>query len=185
MGKPGAFSKIIIIENGKELKLPTSAVTAYGLGSVRGTANTSNSGGGGLSGPVCDNNEELFIWRDMGEQMGKKIENTKPRNGYVVDLSGNRTEAELQLKRTDGRLTEFKLKAYSGKMKLTPAEVAKYGLTMTIAEVTKDGSKTFKDKARNYHLGSISLTDGTTKTGFVAFGRRHYINANKPGMGYK
>ena len=184
VGKPGALTQILLVENGKELKLPTSAVSAYGLGSKRGTISNGVKSGG-LTGPVCDNNEELFTWRNMGEQMGKVIENTKPRNGYIVDRSGNRTEGELQIKRVDGRLSEFKLKGSSGKLKLTPAEVANYGLTMTIAEVTKDGEKTYKDEARNYHEGSITLTNGTVKNGWVAFGKRYYINSNKPGMGYK
>lgn len=184
LGKPGALTQILLVENGKELKLPTSAVSAYGLGSERGAV-TDGVKSGGLYRPVCDNNEELFVWRDMGEQMGKKIENTKPRNGYIIDRNGNRTEGELQIKRVDGQLAEFKLKGSSGKLKLTPSEVANYGLTMTIAEVTKDGEKTYKDEARNYHEGSITLTDGTVKNGWVAFGKRDYINQNKPGMGYK
>lgn len=184
LGKPGALTQILLVENGKELKLPTSAVSAYGLGSERGAV-TNGVKSGGLYRLVCDNNEELFVWRDMGEQMGKKIENTKPRNGYIIDRNGNRTEGELQIKRVDGQLAEFKLKGSSGKLKLTPSEVANYGLTMTIAEVTKDGEKTYKDEARNYHEGSITLTDGTVKNGWVAFGKRDYINQNKPGMGYK
>ena len=184
IGKPGALSKIILVENGKELTLPLSAVTAYGLGYERSTT-TNGVKTGGISGPQCDHNPELFLWRDMGEQMGKKIENTKPRNGYIIDRSGNRTDGELQLKRIDGRLAEFKLKASSGKMKMTPAQVANYGLTMTIAELTKNGEKTYKDEARNYHEGSVTLKDGTTKSGYLAFRKRDYINQNKPGMGYK
>jgi len=63
VGKPNALTQIILVENGKELKIPVSAVKAYGLGSVRGTANNGSSGGGGLSGPQCDHNPEQNIQR--------------------------------------------------------------------------------------------------------------------------
>ena len=184
IGKPNALTQIIIVENGKELKLPTSAVKAYGLGSERSKV-TNGVKTGGLSGPQCDHNPELFVWRNMGEQMGKVIENTKPRNGYVITRNGSKTEGELQLKRVDGRLAEFKLKASSGKMKLTPAEVANYGLMMTISELTKNGDKVYKDEARNFHGGSVTLKNGNKLNGQIAFRKKDYINPNKPGMGFK
>lgn len=183
-GKPNALKEIAFIEKDKEIKFPLSALQAYGLGSERPDPNQPNKSAQSF-GPVCDNNENLFVWRDMGEQMGKKIQNTKPRNGYVITKSGLKHTGDLQLKKVDGVLDQFKIKTSEGKFKLKPSEVSHYGLNMTIAELTKDGKKDYGDEARNFHKGSVQLKNGQELTGFIAFRKKIYINPNKPGMGYK
>lgn len=183
-GKPDALKEIVFIEKEKEMKFPLTAIKAYGLGTERPNPNSKKPSNIN-SGPICDNNENLFVWRDMGEQMGKKISNTKPRNGYVVTYSGKRHEGDLQLKKVDGKLDQFKIKTEEGKFKLEPSEVSNYGLSMTIEELTKGGKKDFNDEARNFHPGTVKLKNGQTLNGFIAFRKKVYINANKPGMGYK
>lgn len=163
----------------KEIDFPMDALKSYGLTGVANTtlttANTS----------VNDNKDELFTWRNQGTVMGKVIENTKPRKGYIITQANQRLEGELQLKKSDGLLSEIRIKTANGKKKFKPVEVSNYGLAMTIADVTDNGKKTYKDEARNFHQGNVQLVDGSNESGYVAFVKRDYINSNRPGKGYK
>jgi len=164
--------------DGKEIDFPITALKAYGLSGVNNVPLTEENT------LVNDNKDEIFQWRDGGTVMGKKIDLTKPRNGYVITQSNERIEGELRLKKTDGVLSEIKIKSKDGKKKFKPAEIANYGLSMTISELTKNGDKTYKDEARNFHPGTVQLTDGTSETGLLAFVKRDFVNPNRPGKGY-
>lgn len=169
--------------DGKEIDFPLTALKAYGL-SV-GNKVGGNSGGGksiNTGAPISDNNEELYLWRDMGTVMGKVVRNTKPRQGYVIRRDGSRLEGEFQIKELDGVISEYKLKTDRKKFKFEPAEVAHYGLLMTMAELSE---KDYKDDAKNFHKGSVTLKSGEVKTGFVAFQGKSLINPNKPAQGDK
>lgn len=169
--------------DGKEIDFPLTALKAYGL-TVGGSSSNPNEKVNSGSA-ICDNNVNLFIWRDMGEVMGKKIETTKPRNGYIIKRNGERVEGSLQIKKSDGKIVEFKLKTEKGKEKLDFNQVSNYGLLMTIDELTKSGEKKFNDEARNFYTGTVFLNDGSEKNGLIAFQKKTLINPNKPGLGDK
>jgi len=118
--------------------------------------------------------------------MGKNVQDTKPRNGYVVKKDGSRLEGMLQLSKVEGVLSVFKLKIVSGKkLKIPFSQVSNYGLLLTIDELTKSGAKEYKDEARNFHLGIVNLSNGPQKEGLIAFKEKVYINPKNTSLGYK
>lgn len=178
-GSAGNVTGIKFEGEDKEIDFPMEALKSYGLtGVANATLTTANTS-------VNDNKDELFTWRNQGTVMGKVIENTKPRKGYLITLANERLEGELQLKKSDGVLSEIRIKTANGKKKFKPVEISNYGLAMTIADVTDNGNKTYKDEARNFHKGSIQLVDASNESGYVAFVKRDYVNSNRPGKGYK
>ena len=182
-GSSAEVTGLVFTGEGKTVDFPMTALKSYGLNVGGGTqAGVTGRSNGKLQ---CDHNEDLFRWRDQGEVMGKQLQNTKPRTGYVIKRDGTKIEGTLQIKKVDGVISEFKITGESGKYKLPSAEIARYGLMMTIAELTKNGEKVYKDAARNFNQGQINLKDGKTLNGLVAFKDRTYINPNKPGAGYK
>ncbi|MFK8037672.1 MAG: hypothetical protein AB8B74_05235 [Crocinitomicaceae bacterium] len=188
-GKNGGVTGVYFEGDGKEINFPLAAMKAYGINSASNSGTkvaNGNTSSSNYTGPlVCDNNEELFTWRDMGVQMGKQINNTKPRSGYVIKRDGTTIEGELQIKKVDGQITEFVVKSSNGKFKLPTGQIGHYGLKMTMKELTKDGSKAYNDEARNFHKGSIQLPNGESLQGFVAFKKKTQINPNRPGAGDK
>ncbi len=181
-GSSSSLSGIYFEGDGKEIDFPLKAIKAYGLLGVQGSQTSSDFYNGPL---VCDNNEALFVWRDMGVQMGKQIHNTKPRTGYIIKRNGARIEGELQIKKVDNTLNLFTIKGDKGKFKIPASEVGHYGLKMTISEMTKEGEKQFKDEAKNFHRGKITLKSGEMVEGQIAFKKKIPINPNRPGAGDK
>lgn len=179
-GSLSAPTEIRYVGDGKDIDFPPGALQAFGLVGV--SADETQA----ASGPICDNPENIFEWRDMGIIMGKQINNTKPRNGYVILRDGKKVEGDLQLIKVDGVFDELKIKTEDKqKYKLAPNEVSHYGLSMTISELTDNGSKTYKDEARNFHEGSVTMKDGSIKKGFLAFQDKTLINSSKPNLGHK
>ena len=165
--KNGSIKEIKFNGDGKELKLPAESVSAYGLSSK----------------PVVnDSPEDLYKWRTGAEVMGKMVTQTKPRQGYVIlSMTGQRVSGDLQLKKVDDRLELIKV----GSEKYSPDQVSNYGLEITIAELTKDGSKTYKHEGRNFHPGTLTLASGEVKSGILAFRESTLINDMKPAAGAK
>lgn len=179
-GSLSAPTVIRYVGDGKDIDFPPAALQAYGLVGINSSTDKT------VSGPICDNPENIFVWRDQGVQMDKQIDNTKPRNGYVQLPDGTKIEGELQLKKVDGVFSELKIRTVDKKKhKFSPNEVSHYGLTMTIAELTNNGEKSFKDEARNFHEGAVTMNDGNIKKGFIAFQDKTLINSSKPNLGHK
>ena len=156
--------------DGKEIKFPMAALSAYGL-TVAASQNET---------------AELFEWKYVGVVMGKETENTKPRAGYVVDAQGNRYTGQIQLVKHDGVFTTIKIKTSNGKKKFTPSVVASYGCSFSIDDLTKGGTKTYKDNGRNFHQSTITYRDGSEKKGWGwAFRHKAPINQSRPGQGTK
>jgi len=181
-GKSGNVSGIYFEGDGKEINFPMTAIQSYGLKGADAKGGNSNY----YSGPiVCDVNEDMFTWRDMGVQMGKQINNTKPRTGYVIKRNGSRVDGELQIKMVDQVMTEFVVKSGKTKFKIPASDVGHYGLKMLMSELTKNGEKNYNDEAKNFHRGVVKLANGQTLEGMVAFKDKLPINPNRPGAGDK
>lgn len=184
----GAKENVIGIQfigDGKEIDFPITALNAYGLNISGGSSHNGNKNIVNTASVICETDPKLFVWRDQGEVMGKKITNTKPQNGYIIKRDGSRIEGKLQLKKTDGILSQIRITSAVGKLKLKTPEVASYGLLMTVNELTKNGEKTYKDKAKNFETGSVHLKNGEVLNGLVAFRKREYLDQNKTWKGYK
>ncbi len=181
-GSPGHVEEIVFVDgNGKEIKFPPAALKAYGL-----TITAKAKDGSTVTQTMLNESPEaLYEWRNKGETMGKVITNTKPRNGYVVLMDGTQVEGELQLKKQDGKFHEVVIKNAAGKQKFKPANVARYGLSLTIAELTNNGEKVKKDPHLNFHEGTLFMKNGEEKKGWIAFKKHTLVNSSKSSMGRK
>lgn len=154
-GAPGHVEEIHIeTPEGKKIDLPPAALSAYGLNSTMASNESDLS---------------MYEWRAGAESMGKYIEKTKPRQGWVVTQEGNRIEGEMQLKRVNGNLDMVTIKNDVTKGKFTIQEVKSFGLLLTINEMTKGGEKTFKQAGRNYSEAVVVMKSGEEKKGWAAF----------------
>jgi hypothetical protein len=131
-GAPTAVSEIEFKGEGKELDFPIASLKAYGLLGVN--ANASNSA---TAGPINESPESMYEWRSMGIVMNKEIHSTTPRQGYMVLKDGTRYEGELKLRKKDNVLEDFEVKTESGKQKADVSKVARYGYTISEAEVAQ------------------------------------------------
>ncbi|MFK8044642.1 MAG: hypothetical protein AB8B72_04055 [Crocinitomicaceae bacterium] len=181
-GKSGNVSGIYFEGDGKEIDFPLTAIQSYGLKGADSETGNSSYYSGRI---VCDVNADMFTWRDMGVQMGKQINNTKPRSGYVIKRDGSRVDGELQIKMVDKVMTEFVVKSGKNKFKIPSSDVGHYGLKMLMSELTKNGEKNYKDEAKNFHRGVVQLANGQTLEGMIAFKDKSPINPNRPGAGDK
>lgn len=168
-----------------KVNFPPAALKSYGLSSTSSTSQESSGTSEVFKATKNQSPEELYSWRDMGTQMNKQIHSTKPRSGYVILQNGQRLEGELQLKKSDHVLNKINIKTKNQKHKLTPAQVKHYGLLLTVAELTKNGEKKYKDEERNFYSGTIDLVDGSKKSGVIAFNGKQNIDVNRPRLGYK
>ncbi len=181
----GAVSNITGLHysgDGKEIDFPMSALKSFG---VIVAENSNALGSVNIGAAVCDHNEELFVWGGEQVVMDKVVQSTKTRKGYIIKRDGSRVEGDLQLKKSEGEIVLAKIKTPSGKQKIPFNQVSNYGLLLTIAELTKSGDKKYKDEARNFYEGEVSLLNGEIKKGLIAFKKKTYINPNKPSLGYK
>ncbi|MEZ5195893.1 MAG: hypothetical protein R2764_05710 [Bacteroidales bacterium] len=176
-GSPANVTGLHFSGDGKEIDFPMAALKSYGLA----WADQSDSGNPTNLGPaICDHEESLFSWKMPQTVNDRKIENTKPSSGYVVKKDGTKIEGELQLKKINGAISEFEVKTDSDKFKIPFNQVSNYGLLLTIDELTKSGEKEYNDEAKNFHQGTVYLTDGTQEEGLIAFKEKTLINSNKP-----
>lgn len=169
-GSPGHVSEIRLMQGEKELKFPPAALAAYGLSSKE---------------IESDSKLDLFQWRsggtvNPGKPNEKVKENTKPRSGYAITQDGTRYDGILQLHKVNGKLAKIEVKTADGKQKWEPHEIANYGIAMTIADLTKDGKKTYKAAERNFNFGKLEMSSGETKEGVIAFKTRSWVD----GIGY-
>jgi hypothetical protein len=93
----------------------------------------------------------------MGVVMGKVIQSTQPRAGYVILRNGQRLEGELKLRKKDNVLEDIEIKTPTGKEKFDVPEVAHYGYTVSEAEVVQ--AKLARESKDNYP-GSILTSNG-------------------------
>ena len=164
-GKPNEVKLIVLVVNGKVIEFKPESLKAYGINAEP---------------LVNESPEDLYEWKSAGEVMGKIVENTKSRPGFVVLTNGNRIEGELQLRRTEGVLDLIKIKSDQGKGKYELSEVNRFGIILTIKEVTNDGKKVRKDWALNFHRGYVLNESGEKKEGFIAFKNASVPNSLKP-----
>jgi hypothetical protein len=140
----------------KYLTFPTGSLKSYGLANVNPNA-TATVGGG----PVNESPESMYEWRNMGTVMNKVIESTTPRAGYVVLRNGTKYEGELKLRRKDSVLEDIEVKTAAGKEKFDAAEVARYGYTVSEAEVVQSKLVREQNTKRSFP-GSIITASGKT-----------------------
>ena len=168
-GTANAVEEVHFVGDGKDIKFPAQALNAYGL-----TVATS-----------INDTPHLFEWKSVGTVMGKYTENTKPRQGYLIDSDGTNHTGEIQLVKQDNVFAIIKIKTADGKLKFKPSAVKNYGISLSIAGLTKNGTKTYKDEGRNFHPAQLTLRNGNTVDGWVAFQKKTKIDSNKPGLGDK
>lgn len=161
-GSSSAVNEIEFEGDGKELKFPAASLKSYGLTNVNPNASTSTA-----AAAVNDSPESMYEWRNMGVVMGKVIQSTQPRAGYVILRNGQRLEGELKLRKKDNVLEDIEIKTPTGKEKFDVPEVAHYGYTVSEAEVVQ--AKLARESKDNYP-GSI-LTSNGVLTGEVALFR--------------
>lgn len=118
--------------DGKELTFPAASLKSYGLIGVNPNASTSVS-----TGPINESPESMYEWLNRGIVMGKEILATTPRAGYVVLKNGTRYEGELKLRKKGGVLEDIDIKTATGKEKFDVPDVARYGYTVSEAEVAQ------------------------------------------------
>ncbi|MBL7872430.1 MAG: hypothetical protein JNM78_12510 [Cyclobacteriaceae bacterium] len=152
-GSPTSVSEIEFKGEGKEVDFPIASLKAYGLVGVNPNASVSAS-----AGAVNESPSSMYEWRDMGVVMNKKIESTTPRLGYMVLKDGTRYEGELKLRRKDGILEDFEVKTDQGKQKADANKVARYGYTISEAEVAQ---LNLAKEIKKSFPGSINTGSGT------------------------
>ncbi len=151
-GGAAQVSEVAYEGNGKELTFPVASLKSYGLNDVNPNASTSVSGD-----PINESPESMYDWQNRGVVMGKVILATVPRAGYVVLKNGTRYEGELKLRKKAGVLEDIDIKTATGKEKFDVQDVARYGYTISEAEVAqinlaKETKKSFQ--------GNINASSG-------------------------
>ena len=151
-GSASQVTEIAYEGDGKELTFPAASLKSYGLIDVNPNASSTVSGSA-----INESPESMYEWRSMGIVMGKEIHSTTPRAGYAVLRNGNKYEGELKLRKKAGVLEDIEVKTSTGKEKFDIAEVARYGYTVSQAEVAqlnlaKESKKSFQ--------GTITTTSG-------------------------
>lgn len=135
----------------KYLTFPLGSLQAYGLTNVNPNASSL------LGAPINESPESMYEWRSMGIVMGKEIQSTTPRAGYVVLRAGNKIEGELKLRKKAGVLEDIEVKTATGKEKFEAAQVARYGYTVSEAEVVQT---TLAREVKRAYPGSIITGSG-------------------------
>lgn len=169
-GTYGNVKEIILVKEGKEVKLAPASLKAYGL----------------TTGELINESpEEMYEWRTGSTTTNasgvKKVNsNTKPRRGYVILNDGTRIDGELKLKKENNVLDEIVIKgATDGKSSFKPAEVSKYGLQPTIADINKGGKKMYDEDGKNFYKGYYLNKENQKVEGMVAFMKSQRIpNSN-------
>ncbi len=138
--------------DGKELTFPVGSLKSYGLVGVDPNATTSIS-----AGPINESPESMYEWQSRGIVMGKEIFATTPRAGYVVLKNGTRYEGELKLRKKAGVLEDIDIKTATGKEKFDVAQVARYGYTVSEAEVAQ---KNLAKESKKSFQGNILSSSG-------------------------
>lgn len=159
-GSPNQIEEIILVKDGKEMELKPASLSAYGL----------------FGGPLInDSPEEMYEWKNgstttNAKGVSKVNTFTKSRRGFVVLNDGKRIDGMLHLNKVNGVLDEIVIKNDAdGKKVLNPAEVSRYGLIPTVADLTKGGKKVWDDDGKNFKKGFFDKTDQSKVSGIIAF----------------
>ncbi|MEM9075772.1 MAG: hypothetical protein AAGC43_01990 [Bacteroidota bacterium] len=128
---------------------------------------------------ISESPEELFKWGLPMEVNGVEVVSTKPANGYVVLQTGERLEGLLKLKKSNNEITQIQLKAKK-KKKFEPNQVSKYGLSIKMSDLNKNGGKGFNDEGKNFTESKITFKDGNEKSGYLAFQSNRKLFEGKP-----
>ncbi len=159
-GEPNNIKEVILLKDGKEIELKPESLSAYGL----------------FAGPLTnDSPEELYEWKNgstttNAKGVSKVNTFTKTRRGYVVLNDGKRIDGNLHLNKENGVLDEIVIKNDAeGKQVFKPAQVSRYGLIPTIADLTKGGKKVWNDEGKNFKKGFYEKLDNSKVNGFIAF----------------
>ncbi|MFK7748982.1 MAG: hypothetical protein AB8B65_11360 [Kordia sp.] len=111
------------------------------------------------SGPISDSPESMYEWIDGGTVMGKKVENSEKREGYVILKDGTRHDGELRLRKKDGVIVTYIVRAEGKKkQKGKMSKVARYGYTVSEEEVKQEN---LEELADDFYAGSVETADGT------------------------
>jgi hypothetical protein len=153
IGSAAVVKEVEFQGDGKYLTFPAGSLQAYGL--IAANPDASNSA---MGAPMNDSPESMYEWRNM-VVMGKEITSTTPRAGYVVLRTGARHEGELKLRKKAGILEDIEVKTATGKEKFEPTEVARYGYTVSEAEVVQS---TLAKEVKRAFPGSITTASGKT-----------------------
>jgi hypothetical protein len=156
IGSAELVKEVEFMGDQKYLTFPVASLKSYGLTNVNPNASTTVGGG-----PVNESPESMYEWRNMGTVMNKVIESTIPRNGYVVHRDGTKYEGELKLRRKDNVLEDIEVKTASGKEKFDAKEIARYGYTISEAEVVQAKLAREQNSKRSFP-GSIITATGKT-----------------------
>ncbi len=163
-GSKAGINEVIFEGDGKKIDFPVAALKSYGLlreSAVSGGSTTTAV----ASGPISDSPESMYEWLDGGTVMGKKVENSKKREGYVILKDGTRHDGELRLRKKDGVILTYIVRAKGKKkQKGKMAEVARYGYTVSEEQVKQENLEKLAD---DFYNGSVTTADGTT-TGKVS-----------------
>jgi hypothetical protein len=159
IGSASQVTEVTYEGDGKDIKFPVASLKSYGLDAVNPNASTSTSGG-----PINESPESMYEWRSMGVVMGKEITSTTPREGYVVLRNGTKYEGELKLRRKAGILEDIEVKTDVSKEKFEAPEVARYGYTISEAEVVQ---LNLAKASKTSYPGSIFTASGK-KAGEIA-----------------
>lgn len=154
VGSATAVKEVEFMGDQKYLTFPMGSLTAYGLTNAIPNASTAVGGG-----PVNESPESMYEWLNRGVVMEKVIEVTNPRAGYVVLRNGTRHEGELKLRRKDGVLEDLEVRTASGKEKFDAKEIARYGLTISEAEVVQ-AKLAREQNSKRFFPGSIITAEG-------------------------
>jgi hypothetical protein len=162
------------LDDRREIEIPHGSISSYGLSGFPGAQI------GGVSVlPVADCDDSFFPYSmSSSSSGGVVVQGTKPANGYVIPHGGNKIIGELKLFYHNDVLHEFVIKNDAGTQKFPMLEIAHYGLILTIADLTNNGKKKYNDEGRNFFPGSVVMTDGTVKEGFVAFYKTGYLDGD-------
>lgn len=150
------IEEVIFEGDGKKIDFPVAALKSYGL--LRKNVSSGGNTATVSSGPINDSPESMYEWRDGGTVMNKKIENTKGREGYIILKDGTRHDGELKLRKKDGVITTYIVRA-KGKKKQKGdfAELAHYGYTVSQDEVTQQNLEKLAD---DFYAGTVETADG-------------------------
>jgi hypothetical protein len=155
LGSASSISEVAYEGDDKKLTFPAASLKSYGLTDIKAAAEVKAAAIAETA--INESPESMYEWRNMGVVMDKVITSTLPRAGYVVLKNGTRLEGELKLRRKDGVLTDIDIKTVSGKEKFDVPEVARYGYTVSEAEVTQS---TLDRKYKDRYPGAIVTASG-------------------------
>lgn len=154
----GDFSTIFYKDaSGKESEFPAKSLKSFGLA---------------LAKVINETPDEYYGWKPVAVYTGEKpsgVEWSKPLPGYILLRTSEKLAGEVQFKRTEGSVSGANLRRPSGWVEYKMYDVATFGLSLTIDQLTQGGKVMFAEKERNFHPGHVVTLDGKKVTGRLAY----------------